>query len=111
MVTLTRADFNHQIKYDPEPEDAGTIRVNARIFGKDVPASKLVVKSLARKMYDKVSSTGKTCAICFEEFEDERSVVVILPCGHVFDDECAVKWFEINHVCPLCRFELPCEDQ
>ncbi|XP_010474012.1 PREDICTED: uncharacterized protein LOC104753457 [Camelina sativa] len=76
-----------------------------------VAASKLVVNSLARKMYDKVSSTGKTCAICFEEFEDERSVVVILPCGHVFDDECPVKWFEINHVCPLCRFELPCEDQ
>ncbi|XP_010462748.1 PREDICTED: uncharacterized protein LOC104743351 [Camelina sativa] len=27
--------FEHEIKHDPEPEDEGTVRVNARIFGGD----------------------------------------------------------------------------
>lgn len=72
------------------------------------PASKLVVKSLTRKIYEKISSTGETCTICLQEFDDERRVVT-LPCGHDFDDECVLKWFETNHACPLCRFKLPCE--
>ncbi|CAE5957883.1 unnamed protein product [Arabidopsis arenosa] len=72
------------------------------------PASKLVVKSLARKIYKKTSSTNERCAICLEEFNDGRRVVT-LPCGHDFDDECALKWFETNHDCPLCRFKLLCK--
>ncbi|KAL9306598.1 putative transcription factor C2H2 family [Arabidopsis thaliana] len=75
------------------------------------PASKLVVKSLARKIYKKTtSSTGEMCIICLEEFSEGRRVVT-LPCGHDFDDECVLKWFETIHNCPLCRFKLPCEDQ
>ncbi|KAG7597525.1 Zinc finger RING-type [Arabidopsis suecica] len=71
------------------------------------PASKLVVNSLARKT---TSSTGERCTICLEEFNDGRRVVT-LPCGHEFDDECVLTWFETNHDCPLCRFKLPCGDQ
>ncbi|KAG7654779.1 Zinc finger RING-type [Arabidopsis suecica] len=71
------------------------------------PASKLVVKSLARKIYKMTtSSTGEMCIICLEEFSEGRRVVT-LPCGHDFDDECVLKWFETNHSCPLCRFKLP----
>ncbi|CAH8252773.1 unnamed protein product [Arabidopsis lyrata] len=75
------------------------------------PASKFVVKSLARKIYKKTSSsTSDRCTICLEEFNDRRRVLT-LPCGHDFDDECALKWFDTNQDCPLCRFKLPCEDQ
>ncbi|KAG7577060.1 Zinc finger RING-type [Arabidopsis thaliana x Arabidopsis arenosa] len=74
------------------------------------PASKLVVKSLIRKIYDKINYTGERCTICLEEFNNGGRLVA-LPCGHDFDDECAVKWFETNHVCPLCRYELPCEEE
>ncbi|CAH8252770.1 unnamed protein product [Arabidopsis lyrata] len=75
------------------------------------PASKLVVKSLARKIYKTTtSSTGERCTICLEEFNDGRRVVT-LPCGHEFDDECVLTWCETNHDCPLCRFKLPCGDQ
>ncbi|KAL0795213.1 hypothetical protein Bca101_066590 [Brassica carinata] len=55
------------------------------------PVSKLVVK------------------ICLQEFSN-GGMVVTLPCGHEFDDECIVKWFEISHVCPLCRLEFPCQE-
>ncbi|ESQ45589.1 hypothetical protein EUTSA_v10010983mg [Eutrema salsugineum] len=83
------------------------------------PASKLVVKSLTRKIYNKKIKKEKNicmkisleeCTICLEEFTNGGRVVT-LPCGHEFDDGCIVKWFETSHVCPLCRFELPCEDQ
>ncbi|XP_010462777.1 PREDICTED: E3 ubiquitin-protein ligase RING1-like [Camelina sativa] len=76
------------------------------------PASKLMVKSLTRKIYEKVNSTGETtCAICLKEFINGESRVVNLPCGHDFDDECLLTWFKTNHTCPLCCFKLPCEDQ
>ncbi|ESQ34921.1 hypothetical protein EUTSA_v10009703mg [Eutrema salsugineum] len=82
------------------------------------PASKLVVKSLTRKIYNKKIKKEKKickkisleeCTICLEEFTNGGRIVT-LPCGHEFDDGCIVKWFETSHVCPLCRFELPCED-
>ncbi|KAL1207869.1 E3 ubiquitin-protein ligase RING1-like [Cardamine amara subsp. amara] len=78
------------------------------------PASKLAVCSLSRKIYNKTSDTvGEidiTCSICLEEFENGRRIVT-LPCGHDFDDGCIVEWFVSSHVCPLCRFELPSEDE
>ncbi|CAH2036937.1 unnamed protein product [Thlaspi arvense] len=82
------------------------------------PASKLVVKSLTRRIYKKKIEKDKAnkrislqeCTICLQDFTNGGRVVT-LPCGHDFDDECIVKWFETSHVCPLCRFELPCEDQ
>ncbi|AAF27103.1 Hypothetical protein [Arabidopsis thaliana] len=74
------------------------------------PANKLVVNSLARKIYKKTTSSTERCTICLEEFNDGTKVMT-LPCGHEFDDECVLTWFETNHDCPLCRFKLPCEDQ
>ncbi|KAG2303568.1 hypothetical protein Bca52824_032219 [Brassica carinata] len=78
------------------------------------PACKLVVKSLPIKIYNKKIKKEKKkmisfeeCRICLQEFSN-GGMVVTLPCGHEFDDECIVKWFETSHVCPLCRLELPC---
>ncbi|KAG7655138.1 Zinc finger RING-type [Arabidopsis suecica] len=74
------------------------------------PANKLVVDRLARKVYNKKkksNSDASVCTICLEEFE-KGEIVVTLPCGHEFDDGCIGKWFLKDHVCPLCRFELPC---
>ncbi|CAN7041898.1 unnamed protein product [Brassica oleracea var. botrytis] len=83
------------------------------------PASKLVVKSLPRKVYNKKIKKEKKknkkmvsleeCRICLQEFSN-GGMVVTLSCGHEFDEECIVKWFETSHVCPLCRLELPCQD-
>ncbi|XP_048614202.1 E3 ubiquitin-protein ligase RNF181-like [Brassica napus] len=83
------------------------------------PASKLVVKSLPRKVYNKKIKKEKKknkkmvsleeCRICLQEFSN-GGMVVTLSCGHEFDEECIVKWFETSHVCSLCRLELPCQD-
>ncbi|XP_033128026.1 E3 ubiquitin ligase BIG BROTHER-related-like [Brassica rapa] len=88
-----------------------------------IPASKVVVKTLIRKVYKKKIEKEnmnkkkkkkkislEECTICLEEFKNGGRVVP-LACGHEFDEECIVKWLETSHVCPLCRYELPCEDQ
>ena len=54
------------------------------------PASKLVVKSLIRKIYKKKKNSLEECTICLEEFKNGGTVVP-LACGHEFDDECIVK--------------------
>ncbi|KAF8112473.1 hypothetical protein N665_0064s0100 [Sinapis alba] len=75
-------------------------------------ASKLVVKSLTKKIYNKGDSlvSDMSCTICLEEFKNGVNVVE-LPCGHEFDDACIAHWFATDHICPLCRFELPREHQ
>ncbi|KAL0695129.1 hypothetical protein Bca4012_062309 [Brassica carinata] len=61
------------------------------------PACKLVVKSLPIKIYNKKIKKEKKkmisfeeCRICLQEFSN-GGMVVTLPCGHEFDDECIVK--------------------
>jgi hypothetical protein len=42
------------------------------------------------------------CAVCQEDtlfFE----AVVCLPCGHMFHQDCCLKWLGISLWCPLCR--------
>lgn len=76
------------------------------------PASKVVVESLSRRVYKRTTSTSSSdmCTICLSEFETGERVLT-LPCGHEFHDSCILEWFSNNHVCPLCRLELPRENQ
>lgn len=46
------------------------------------------------------------CSLCLENWAKEEQVM-ILPCDHIFHVVCVEKWLNINHFCPLCRFELP----
>ncbi|VVA92136.1 unnamed protein product [Arabis nemorensis] len=73
------------------------------------PASKVAVASLSRKVYEKTTSSLDICTICLDQFK-MGEIVVTLPCGHEFDHSCILEWFFHNHVCPLCRFELPCQN-
>ncbi|KAL0651605.1 hypothetical protein Bca4012_094296 [Brassica carinata] len=85
--------------------------ISSRDYSRDcaMAASKLAVKSLTKKIYNKGDSLAiDSCTICLEEFKNGVNVVE-LPCGHEFDDACIAHWFETDHICPLCRFELPRE--
>ena len=50
-------------------------------------------------------STEKTCAICLVNYKAGNKVF-FLPCTHHFHIECIMPWFEKNHHCPNCRFDL-----
>ncbi|XP_022766339.1 E3 ubiquitin ligase BIG BROTHER-related-like [Durio zibethinus] len=58
-----------------------------------------------RRLLDGLSSKNE-CMICFDEFSDDDKVAS-MPCGHVYHDDCIVKWLETSHLCPLCRYQMP----
>eukprot|EP00045_Choanoeca_perplexa_P015897 m.206736 g.206736 ORF g.206736 m.206736 type:complete len:169 (+) comp17109_c1_seq1:91-597(+) len=50
------------------------------------------------------------CPICMAAYQAEDDLHE-LPCEHVFHVACIVPWMEQACVCPLCRYELPTDDQ
>ena len=49
------------------------------------------------------------CGVCGECF---KAKAVRLPCGHVFHlEECAEPWLKRHCTCPVCRYELPTDDE
>ncbi|EEF48337.1 E3 ubiquitin-protein ligase ATL4-like [Ricinus communis] len=71
------------------------------------PASKSCIEGLKRVRIDKDDDkiSGETCMVCLEK-ESVGEVVIRLACGHVFHEDCIVKWLHTNHLCPLCRFSI-----
>lgn len=50
-------------------------------------------------------SLQKTCACCLDDFTNS-DLVALLPCGHVFHEDCVMRWFVTQAsagVCPMCR--------
>ena len=51
------------------------------------------------------------CSICWNDYEGDDQAIV-LPCGHVFGEECVIAWASgvtpmgRHNGCPLCRAEL-----
>ncbi|TNV78280.1 hypothetical protein FGO68_gene5678 [Halteria grandinella] len=79
------------------------------------PASKDAVKNLPEvnitDSHCKVSEESKEyprCSICCEDLTDKATQ---LPCGHLFNSECITQWLGEHNQCPVCRHELPTDDQ
>ena len=44
------------------------------------------------------------CCICQTDFNNEKELILLPKCNHVFDKECIKIWLtEKHHVCPICR--------
>lgn len=69
------------------------------------PAQKAAVQSMPTITIDQ----NLQCPICLEEFEIGGKAKQ-MPCLHKFHDECIVPWLELHSSCPLCRFQMPCDD-
>lgn len=57
------------------------------------------------------------CAICIDDLANKDYLKIktekdgkVHGCGHMFHKECVKKWLSTACVCPLCRCELPVED-
>jgi len=48
---------------------------------------------------------NRMCAICLRAYE-KGNKVFFLGCKHNFHIECIKTWFDKNHVCPTCRFNI-----
>ncbi|RAL53935.1 hypothetical protein DM860_004406 [Cuscuta australis] len=78
----------------------------------DFPTSRSAIESLESI---KVNSSflekepNSCCLICAKEFELDGEVK-ILPCKHVFHSDCILQWLEMKSTCPVCKFQLPTQE-
>ncbi|CAN6362179.1 unnamed protein product [Urochloa humidicola] len=50
------------------------------------------------------------CAVCLRDFHAEETLRE-MPCSHAFHQRCIFQWLRWNGVCPLCRHQLPTEQE
>lgn len=76
------------------------------------PAAKTAIASLPDVKIEQVqlSSDEAQCAVCKESFE-MGEMVKQLPCKHIFHKDCILPWLQLHNSCPVCRYELPTDDQ
>eukprot|EP01118_Nematostelium_gracile_P016119 TRINITY_DN6604_c0_g1_i1.p1 TRINITY_DN6604_c0_g1~~TRINITY_DN6604_c0_g1_i1.p1 ORF type:complete len:338 (+),score=82.61 TRINITY_DN6604_c0_g1_i1:145-1158(+) len=77
------------------------------------PTSKDVMDRLHTITVDEESLktiSDPTCTVCYEELECGDTALE-LPCSHCFHKGCVSHWLKDHNTCPVCRFELPTDDQ
>ncbi|UKK00923.2 RING-type E3 ubiquitin transferase [Theileria orientalis] len=79
------------------------------------PAAKKVVEAL--KVVELTKEKAKeyeTCTICTEDFKEGDKIHLLTEekekCGHAFHVDCIIPWLKQHNSCPVCRFELPTDD-
>lgn len=80
------------------------------------PVARIVLENLETETLDEEQAKKlETCAICTEDFaagdrihwlSSDRKV-----CGHAFHVDCIVPWLKQHNSCPVCRYELPTDDE
>nr|XP_027804673.1 E3 ubiquitin-protein ligase RNF181 isoform X2 [Marmota flaviventris] len=77
------------------------------------PAAKAVVESLPRTVISGSQAAlppqELKCPVCLLEFEEQETVIE-MPCHHLFHSNCILPWLSKTNSCPLCRHELPTDD-
>lgn len=71
------------------------------------PASEAAIAQLTRGNLGE-GKQGAECNICKDAFGQE-AVLVQLPCGHEFHEECGCAWLRVSGTCPVCRRDLASE--
>ncbi|CAG9762627.1 unnamed protein product [Ceutorhynchus assimilis] len=71
------------------------------------PASKAAVEALSN---ESITQTGLQCPVCLKEY-CKGETVKKMPCKHTFHPECILPWLSKTNSCPLCRDELPTDDE
>ncbi|KAK1371957.1 RING-type E3 ubiquitin transferase [Heracleum sosnowskyi] len=76
------------------------------------PAAKSAVEGLKSVEIRDEMSDGDywQCAVCMEIFEVGVEAKE-MPCKHLFHSDCILPWLEMHNSCPVCRFELPTDDE
>ena len=62
------------------------------------------IKKLKRDYFDK-KKYNDLCIICQNNFKD-REKVLIIPCKHVFHEDCIVPWLKNKKQCPFCKSDV-----
>ena len=77
------------------------------------PAAKKAVESLKKYKIneEKIKEFGfeNSCAVCKDEFNIGEECLS-MPCNHYFHGNCLIPWLKERNSCPVCRYELPTDD-
>ncbi|KAD3641011.1 hypothetical protein E3N88_30234 [Mikania micrantha] len=73
-----------------------------------LPASKSAIEALPTVTVTEEEESD--CAICLTE-HGVAGEVKELPCKHRYHSDCIVKWLEIHGSCPVCRYEMPVDEE
>ncbi|GLT29819.1 hypothetical protein SLA2020_046620 [Shorea laevis] len=76
------------------------------------PAAKSAINSLpsVKITGEIMNSEMNHCAVCKDEFEEGTEAKQI-PCKHLYHEDCILPWLKMHNSCPVCRYELPTEDE
>ncbi|KAK4441071.1 E3 ubiquitin-protein ligase SIRP1 [Sesamum alatum] len=69
------------------------------------PAQKEAVEALPTV---KVEETLQ-CSVCLDDCEIGTEVKE-MPCKHKFHSSCILPWLELHSSCPICRYQIPCDE-
>ncbi|KDP42227.1 hypothetical protein JCGZ_02957 [Jatropha curcas] len=110
-VPASMSEFLMGSRFDRLLEQLAQIEVNG--FGRvgNPPASKAVVESMPTVEITETHIIAESyCAVCKEAFElgDEARE---MPCKHIYHTDCILPWLAMRNSCPVCRHELPADQQ
>ncbi|XP_031254458.1 E3 ubiquitin-protein ligase RING1-like [Pistacia vera] len=77
-----------------------------------IPATEEAIQKLEKVTFQDCLESTRDCIVCCEEFHqnDHVNQIVRMPCAHVYHQQCIQKWLKISHLCPLCRYKMPCSE-
>ena len=78
------------------------------------PAAKNAIEKLEKcKISEKIMKefgVENSCAVCKDEFIIGEECL-LMPCNHHFHENCLLPWLKERNSCPVCRYELPTDDE
>ncbi|OWM81785.1 uncharacterized protein LOC116200352 [Punica granatum] len=97
-------------EWEATPTDTREVTREEENYSYGIPATESSIKALKRISSERPCDGQSKCSICMEEYElvEMEMNLTEMPCSHVFHCDCIEKWLQTSHMCPLCRYQLPC---
>ncbi|XP_010926559.1 E3 ubiquitin-protein ligase MPSR1 [Elaeis guineensis] len=75
------------------------------------PASKASIEAMRTVEVGEGDLSEQECAVCLDGFKSSGGVVKEMPCRHMFHGGCIEKWLGMHGSCPVCRYQMPVEEE
>ncbi|WJX74453.1 RING-type E3 ubiquitin transferase [Trifolium repens] len=93
--------------FDRLLEQFSQIEINGFGRAENPPASKAAIESIPTVEIAEAEIEAEThCAVCTEAFH-LGSEARKMPCKHLYHSDCILPWLSMRNSCPVCRHELP----